>query len=75
MLLIWARPWPLFGPGATQGSLTPPLYRGPQSVEESPAASNPTRWHPENRTEQLYPSEAGGKSAGPYALPSGRETR
>lgn len=44
-------------------------------MEESPAASKLILWDPENRTELLYVSEVGGeKSAGPYALPSGRET-
>lgn len=52
-------------------------------MEERPAASKPILRDAENRTELLYASQGGWwggerekkKSAGPYALPSGRETR
>lgn len=61
MLLMWARPWLLFGSCTTQVSLTLSLYGGSQSVEERPAASKLILQHPENRTELLYVSEGGKK--------------
>lgn len=57
------------------GLFDPVSLQGSTKVWRRPAASKPILWDPENRTELLYVSDGGEKSAGPYALPSGRETR